>query len=84
MAERASLHVRSDPAITIDAQRLVDLGIKQLDAAHLAFAKAGGADVFLTVDYGLLRRARTIADTSLPNVANPAPWLVSLAKGDLP
>jgi len=34
------------------------LNFKYHDALHLAFAEAGGADVFLTTDDRLLRKAK--------------------------
>ena len=39
------------------ARELVLLGIPALDAAHLAAAEIGGADVVLTCDDTMLRRA---------------------------
>jgi hypothetical protein len=52
------------------------------DAAHLAFAQAGGTDVFLTVDDRLLRKAQSLRDIGLPVVANPAHWLMAQIEGD--
>ncbi len=44
-------------------RELEKLGFKQLDALHLACAERGNADVFLTTDDRLLRRAKG----SVPN-----------------
>ncbi|NCQ94607.1 MAG: type II toxin-antitoxin system VapC family toxin [Microcystis aeruginosa W11-06] len=40
--------------------RTSQLGFKFYDALHLAFAEAGGADVLLTTDDRLLRKAQQI------------------------
>lgn len=42
------------------AEKLVEMGLKPLDALHLALAKAAEADYFCTCDDRLLRRARQI------------------------
>jgi hypothetical protein len=65
MTRQAALHVRSDAAIASETLRLAGLGFKPLDAAHLSFAKAGGADICRTVDDTvddrLLRKARSLS-----------------------
>ncbi|CCI31850.1 hypothetical protein MICAI_2180007 [Microcystis sp. T1-4] len=42
--------------------RTSQLGFKFYDALHLAFAEAGGADIFLTTDDRLLRKAQQYRD----------------------
>ncbi len=59
MLSSAGHMVRLDDAVEAAAVRLVSLGFKQMDGAHLASAIVGKADVFLTVDDALLRRARS-------------------------
>lgn len=53
------------------------LGFKQLDALHLACAERGNADVFLTTDDRLLRRAKRLSSKLDVQVENPYEWLQS-------
>jgi predicted nucleic acid-binding protein len=50
-------------------------GISAFDALHLACAESGGADVFLTTDDQLLRRAAAHSDELRIQVENPLTWL---------
>ena len=55
-------------------EQLEKLGFKELDALHLACAESGAADIFLTTDDGLLRRAqRNSLHLHVP-VENPYTW----------
>lgn len=56
---------------------LEKLGFKQLDALHLACAERGNADVFLTTDDRLLRRAKRLSSKLHVRVENPYKWLQS-------
>lgn len=56
---------------------LEKLGFKQLDALHLACAERGNADVFLTTDDRLLRRAKRFSSKLHVRVENPYEWLQS-------
>lgn len=51
------------------------LGFKRLDALHLACAESGNADVFLTTDDRLLRRAKRLSFKLYVRVENPYEWL---------
>lgn len=51
------------------------LGFKRSDAFHLACAESGHADVFLTTDDRLLRRAKRISSKLHVRVENPHEWL---------
>jgi predicted nucleic acid-binding protein len=42
----------------VRAEKLMELSFKFHDALHLAFAEVGDADVFLTTDDRLLRKAK--------------------------
>ncbi len=57
------------------AEELTNDGIKPADALHVAAAETSGADVFLTCDDRLLRRARQIKDRLRVVVENPVDWL---------
>jgi predicted nucleic acid-binding protein len=56
----ASEHVSSSPAVEQRARGYQTLGLKPLDALHLASAVEGGADYFCTCDDRLLKRAKSI------------------------
>jgi predicted nucleic acid-binding protein len=57
--------------------RTSQLGFKFYDALHLAFAEAGGADIFLTTDDRLLRKAQQYRDSIKVTVGNPVIWLMA-------
>ena len=50
------------------------LGFSAFDALHLATAEQGQADVFLTTDDGLLRRAARYSNELRIRVQNPVSW----------
>jgi predicted nucleic acid-binding protein len=79
-AEKAPL----DSALKQRAGELVTLGLKPFDAAHIASAEAIAADVFLTTDDRLIRRATHYQTSLSVLVSNPVTWLLSLTpyKGD--
>jgi hypothetical protein len=54
---RSELSVAVSESLERRALQLAQLGIAALDAAHLAAAEAGGADVVLTCDDRMRRRA---------------------------
>jgi predicted nucleic acid-binding protein len=56
------------------AKRIEELGFSPFDALHLASAELGGADVFLTTDDDLLRRARRSLGLLRIRVENPVLW----------
>jgi predicted nucleic acid-binding protein len=60
---------QADRARQIEAQ-----GFSPFDALHLASAEQAGADVFLTTDDGLLRRARRSLGLLHIRVENPVSW----------
>jgi predicted nucleic acid-binding protein len=56
----AGIDVAHDPALEQRAAVWQNAGIGLLDALHLASAEAGGADVFVTTDDVLLKRAARV------------------------
>jgi predicted nucleic acid-binding protein len=59
--EGRSVHsVALSPELEEQTRQVAAQGIDALDAAHLASADAGGAEVFLTCDDALLRRAQRL------------------------
>jgi predicted nucleic acid-binding protein len=57
------------------ASELEQLGFSGFDAVHLACAESGGADIFLSTDDRLLKRAKRFAKKIRVKVANPLDWL---------
>lgn len=53
-------------------------GVRGMDSLHLASATKAGADVFLTVDSRLYRRARKLQNPRPVATMLPAEWLESL------
>jgi predicted nucleic acid-binding protein len=51
------------------------LGFGMYDSLHIACAEAAGADVLLTTDDALIRRARRLQHEVGVSVANPLTWL---------
>ena len=62
------------------AKIIEELGIRPLDALHIACAEKGRADVLLTTDDRLLRRAERFADRLNVRVANPLVWFGEVLK----
>lgn len=60
--ESAHAHIMLDEGIERRAHEFLKLGIKPLDALHLASAEAANADYFCTCDDRFLRRTKTIDD----------------------
>jgi predicted nucleic acid-binding protein len=74
----ASIYIRSSEDIELRAEELMKLNFKFQDALHLAFAKAGDADIFLTTDDRLLRKAKQYKKTLKIEVENPTIWLMNI------
>jgi predicted nucleic acid-binding protein len=53
---------------------LQKLGFDTFDALHLASAEQGRADVFLTTDDGLIRRAARLSNEFHMRIQNPVSW----------
>lgn len=66
--------VNVNPAIRQRATVLEGLGVKALDALHVACAESGSVDFFLTCDDRLIRRYGQIGDTKM-KVTDPATFV---------
>jgi hypothetical protein len=67
--------IEIDSAIVVRAQSLVGSGYGAFDALHIAAAESAEADVLLTTDDRLLKRAgRKFGDPRIP-VWNPVSWI---------
>ncbi len=71
-------HVRTTEREAQRARDLSALGFGAYDALHLACAESAEADVFLTTDDPLRRRARRFAARLRMQVANPVDWLTRI------
>lgn len=78
----AARHIESNQDIELRAEALIKWGFKFYDALHLAFAEAGGADVFLTTDDRLLRKAQQYNNSIGVTVENPVIWLMKNLQED--
>jgi predicted nucleic acid-binding protein len=63
-----------DIATASRALQIEELGFSAFDALHLASAERATADVFLTTDDMLLRRARRFGKLLHARVENPISW----------
>jgi len=61
------------------AEELTALGIKSLDALHLALAEAGNADYFCTCDDRLLRNAKQVKGMAV-KIINPVDLIQEIEK----
>jgi predicted nucleic acid-binding protein len=66
-------------AIHSRAGVLVNLGFGPADAVHIAAAESQKADILLTCDDKLLRRARRLRDKLGVEVENPVVWIRKIA-----
>ena len=71
----AELVVVVDQDVRRRAKELEAAGIDAVDALQLASAERGAADVFLTVDDVLLRRAGRVSAMLRTRARNPLEWL---------
>lgn len=78
LAIRANHEVGVDRSIANRADEIQALGFRPADALHLACAERGGADVFLSTDDVLVRRASRLSAHLRLTVVNPAAWLMTL------
>ena len=56
-------------------EELEGLGFKKFDALHIACAESGNADILLTTDDRMLRRAKRYGAQLRVRVENPYTWL---------
>jgi hypothetical protein len=78
-ARAATEHVSIDADLGRRQQLLEGMGFGGYDSAHIACAEAAGADVLLTTDDALIRRAQRLRHQLAVRVANPVSWLEEMA-----
>jgi predicted nucleic acid-binding protein len=71
----ASVRVLINPAIGQRARSLALIGYGVFDALHVAAAESAGADIMLSTDDRLIRRAHRKAGTPRIPVRNPVSWI---------
>ena len=71
-----SEQVTSDNKVDRRAMELKEIGFRTFDALHIALAEKADADVFLTTDDRLLKRAMRCDSNIKVPVANPMKWLL--------
>lgn len=74
----ATTVVEIDDAINIRSQELELLGFGLYDAFHVASAERIKADVLLTTDDRLLKKASNNQDGLRVKVSNPVNWLMTI------
>ncbi|MBE9069353.1 PIN domain-containing protein [Leptolyngbya cf. ectocarpi LEGE 11479] len=72
----ARVKVLSSQILENRVRELQQLGFTGYDAAHLASAEQGHADVFLSTDDRLIKRAKRHFRLIQITVDNPVPWLM--------
>ena len=93
--EQNSLHVRKEHTLSVLAKaknvlivtekeksratEIMKVGVKPLDALHIALAESGNADYFCTCDDKLLRNAKKIKDLAV-KVVNPVDLVQEIEK----
>ena len=65
---------------TARAAHLESLRFKWLDALHIACAESGEADILLTTDDRMLRRAKRFSSQLRVHVENPYTWLEEISE----
>ncbi|MEW5856178.1 MAG: PIN domain-containing protein [Cyanobacteriota bacterium] len=78
LVDLATRFVQVDEGIEMRSAELIQQGFTVFDGLHLACAESGGADVFLTTDDRLHRRAARLVDVLQVRVENPVTWLLEV------
>ncbi len=78
----ANIYIQSTENIDLRAEELMKLSFKFHDALHLAFAEMGDADIFLTTDDRLFRKAKQSQNLLSVEVENPTIWLMNILQAE--
>ena len=63
----AVVDIALDYGLIDRGEQIMDLGVKQMDALHLACAEAAYCDWFLTTDRGILKKVTTLGSLQVSN-----------------
>jgi len=74
----ASIKVSDSPALRARTSALVKLGFSFYDAAHIANAEKAKADIFLSTDDRLVKRAKQLVSIISIKVDSPLHWLTAI------
>jgi predicted nucleic acid-binding protein len=77
LASLAKVKVMADEEIIKRASELESIGFRAMDALHISSAE-NAADVMLTVDDGILSKARTNRRRIAIEIENPVRWLMNV------
>ena len=78
----ANQHILIGSIEGVRSKEIEVLGFKPFDAMHLACAESGNADVFLTTDDRLLRKANRLYSKLGVRVQNPYLWLQEVERNE--
>lgn len=73
-------HVKVDAGIEKRALEIKKLGLKTLDALHVACAEKAKAEIFLTTDDNLLSKAAQNRRSLKVKIENPLQWVMEVLK----
>ncbi|WP_228021820.1 hypothetical protein [Vasconcelosia minhoensis] len=76
--EKACLNVQLTTEVEARAVELQEMGFKAYDSLHVACAEIGFADVMLTTDDRLLKRAKRFRSELSVRIENPVIWLMEI------
>ena len=76
----AKIKVKTSLFIEERASEFQEMGFSSYDATHIASAERSQADVFLTTDDRLLKKARKNSQSITVNIDNPVQWLAEITQ----
>ncbi|MBD1855478.1 MULTISPECIES: PIN domain-containing protein [Leptolyngbya] len=78
----AKIRVIVSPFIEQRSAELQQLGFSAYDATHIASAERSSADIFLTTDDRLIRRAQNNASLINVKISNPVQWVIEITQDE--
>ncbi|MEO0843286.1 MAG: PIN domain-containing protein [Cyanobacteria bacterium J06643_5] len=76
----AKIKVETSSFIEERATEFQEMGFSSYDATHIASAQRSQADVFLTTDDRLLKKARKNSQSITVSINNPVQWLAEITQ----
>lgn len=78
----AKIKVSSSLSLKNRSAELQKLGFSSYDAAHIASAEISNADIFLTTDDRLFKKAKTNYKLIFVKINNPGTWLAEVIQSE--
>ena len=78
LLKMSSIYVNIDEIIENRSRTLEDLGFTLYDSYHIACSEIAKADILLTTDDRLLRKAITYESNLMVKLSNPVTWLMNI------